>query len=106
MPGCHYPKDFSQGIFAILHDERDQPPTDKPNKAVLFWVVVPLVFHIGQGEQLVELCKVNVAPLEDLLPFRFIPSNPHRQRVYNYYTVLQQRSGNQSMEMLEIRPLL
>ena len=59
----------------------------------MFGVIVALVFHIGQSEQLVELGKVNVALLEDLLSFRFIPSNPHRQRVYKYYTVLQRGSG-------------
>ena len=69
MPGRDHPEDFSQGIFAILHDERHQPPTDKANEAVLFRIVVALVFHIGQGEQVVELGKVNMAPLEDLLPF-------------------------------------
>jgi hypothetical protein len=69
MPGRDHPEDFSKGVFTILHDERDQPPTDKAYEAVLFWVVVALVFHIGQGEQLVELGEVNVAPLEDLLLF-------------------------------------
>ena len=89
MPGRDHPEDFSQGIFAILHNERHQPPTNKANEAVLFRIVVALIFHIGQGEQVVELGKVNMASLEDLLPFRFILSNSHRQRVYNYYIVLQ-----------------
>ena len=81
-----------KGIIADIHDERHQPlPTNKANEAgVLFRIVVALIFHIRrQGEQVVELGKVNMAPLEDLLPFRFIPSNSHRQRVYNYYIVLQ-----------------
>jgi hypothetical protein len=76
MPGRDHPEDFSKSILAILHDDRDESPTDKANEAVLFWIVVALVFHIRQGEQLVELGKINVAPLEDLLPFCFIPSNP------------------------------
>lgn len=94
MPGHGHPEDFSKSILARFHDEREQSPTDKAKEAVLFWVVVALVFHIGQCEQLVELGKVNVAPLEDLFPFRFIPLNPHRKKVWSYYTVLRQRSGN------------
>jgi hypothetical protein len=94
MPGHDYPEDFSKSILAIFHDEREPSPTDRAKEAVLFWVVVALVSHIGQYEQLVELGKVNVAPLEDLFPFRFIPSNPHRKKVWSYYTVLQQRSDN------------
>jgi hypothetical protein len=50
MPGRDYPEDFSQGILAIFHDAREEPPTDKADEAVLFRVIVPLVFHIGQGE--------------------------------------------------------
>lgn len=30
MPGCDHPEDFSQGIFTILHNDRDQPAPTKP----------------------------------------------------------------------------
>jgi hypothetical protein len=81
MPGCDDPEHFPKGIFTILHNERDEPPTDKANETVLFWVVVALIFYIGQREDLIKAGKVNIAPLEDLLPFGFIPSNTHRRIV-------------------------
>src|SRR5215471_21727773 len=49
----------------------------KANQAILLRVVVTLVFHVRQTKQFCELCQVNMAPLQNLLPFRFIPSNPH-----------------------------
>ena len=49
----------------------------KANQAILLRVVVTLVFHLRQTQQFCELCKVNMALLQNLLPFRFIPSNPH-----------------------------
>ena len=49
----------------------------KANQAILLRVVVTLVFHVRQTQQFCELCKVNMALLQNLLPFRFIPSNPH-----------------------------
>src|SRR5215475_13218690 len=51
--------------------------TYKANQAILLRVVVTLVFHVRQTKQFCELCQVNMAPLQNLLPFRFIPSNPH-----------------------------
>src|SRR6266446_7455926 len=52
-------------------------PAYKANQAILLRVVVTLVFHVRQTKQFCELRKVNMAPLQNLLPFRFIPSNPH-----------------------------
>ena len=49
----------------------------KANQAILLRVVVTLVFYVRQTKQFCELCKVNMTPLQNLLPFRFIPSNPH-----------------------------
>ena len=48
----------------------------KANQAILLSVVT-LVFHVRQTKQFCELCKVNMTPLQNLLPFRFIPSNLH-----------------------------
>ena len=81
MPGCDNPEHLPKGIYTIFHNKSDKSSTDKANEAVLFRVVVALVFDIGQREELINLGKVNMAPLENLLPFEFIPSDTHEKSV-------------------------
>src|SRR6266446_6376932 len=60
----------------------------KANQTILLRGVVALIFHVRQTEQFCELRKVNLASLQNLLPFRFIPSNPHSLIVekFSYFT--------------------
>jgi hypothetical protein len=95
MPGRDDPEHFPTGIFSILHDEGDQLPTDKTDETVLCGVVAALIFNIGQRKHLLQAGKVNMAPLEDLLSFGFIPSETQRESVYFLYrfATAQQRHG-------------
>jgi hypothetical protein len=68
-------------IGTIFHHEGGQSPPDKADETVLFGVVMTLVFDIGQREHLIKAGKVYMAPLEDLLPFGFIPSATHEKSV-------------------------
>jgi hypothetical protein len=81
MPGRDDPEHLPKVIGTILHNECDEPSTNKADKTVLFGVIVALIFDIGQREELINLGKVNMAPLENLLPFEFIPSDTHAKIV-------------------------
>jgi len=78
MPCRDDPYAVPQGILSRFDNERDQLSTDKANQAVVCRVVAPLIFDIRETEQLVQVRKINLAPLQDLLSLGFIPSNAHK----------------------------
>jgi len=85
MPCRDDPDELAQGILSILNNEGKQMAFYKANQAILLRVVFALIFHVRQTEQFHELRKVNLAPLQNLLPFSFIPSNPHSTIVEKLY---------------------
>ena len=77
MPGGDDPDIFAYAVTALLDNARDQPSLHKADNAVLFWVITPLVFDVGEREQLTQQSHVNLAPPQDFLAFGFIPAYTH-----------------------------